>query len=422
MNDGRFLIGQALGQGGFGITYRGLDVRLNRIVAIKEYYPTALVTRNQSRLVECYTDAQRPAYEKSRDQFLREAQTLARLDRIDEIVNILDYFPANNTAYIVMEYLEGKTLSQMVTQDGPMSPETTLILLKPILRALAAMHAQGIIHRDISPDNLMMLKNGKVKLLDLGCARDIETSAMMSVMLKPGYAPVEQYTGSDQGPWTDIYALCATAYYLMTGLVPPASLMRRERPIPTLGELGVPIDSSQEAVLLRGLALEARDRWQDVGSLYGALYGETFDLPVLTPVLTPGFGVGTVNDQAADSGTSEAVSSTVMAEKPRIPRRVMVFLLLLLAALGLILFGLFGPEDEAPPELPSDSPVGQQTNKQAKGQTEEQTDGQTEDAGIGTDGATDEQENPDEESNPVEDELDILWKQLDALPIGTDES
>ena len=148
---------------------------------------------------------------------------MARLDKIPEIVQVLDYFPENNTAYIVMEFLEGSTLKELTAQQGGIPGKGLLEMLEPVLRGMEAMHAAGIIHRDISPDNLMVLKSGKVKLMDFGCARDIEGGHTMTTMLKHGFAPKEQYSGHGQGPWTDVYALCATMYYCLTGRVPPSA-------------------------------------------------------------------------------------------------------------------------------------------------------------------------------------------------------
>ncbi len=208
----RYLVGRVLGEGGFGITYLGIDVVLERLVAVKEYFPNVFVRRESSLTLEvtCYTDVKQPLYEKGRDQFLQEARVMARFDKIAEIVQVLDFFAANNTAYIVMELLEGETLRALLLRQGPIPAPRMLELLEPVLRALGAMHGAGIIHRDISPDNLMLLPNGRLKLLDFGCARDAEGGHTMTVMLKHGYAPMEQYTGHNQGPWTDIYALCAT--------------------------------------------------------------------------------------------------------------------------------------------------------------------------------------------------------------------
>ena len=277
----RYLLGRVLGEGGFGITYLGLDTELERRVAVKEYFPTAFVKRETSltSAVTCYTDAGRACYEKGREQFLKEARTMAKLENIPEIVRVLDFFQANNTAYIVMEFLEGETLKDRTARLGRIPSGELLDLLRPVMRAMEAMHQAGIIHRDISPDNLMCLSSGKVKLMDFGCAKDIDGGRTMTVTLKQGFAPLEQYVGHGQGPWSDLYSLCATIYYCVTGRVPPTALERDKEQDPLLppSRLGADLTPRQELALCRGLAVRVQDRWQTMGELYGALCGVNLD-------------------------------------------------------------------------------------------------------------------------------------------------
>lgn len=273
----KYAVGRVLGEGGFGITYIGLDTTLQRRVAIKEYFPTVFVKREASITLDvtCYTGEKQTQYEKGRNEFLQEAQTLAKLDSVQEIVRVLDYFPANNTAYIVMEYLEGDTFSDILKQRGCIPASSLLPQIEPIFRALASIHQKGIIHRDISPDNLMFLKNGQIKLLDFGCARNVDSARTMTVMLKHGYAPLEQYSGHNQGPWTDIYSLSATIYRCLTGQ-PPAKALERGGFSGSLilpNQLGAALTASQEQALLKGLALDAAARWRSVPDFYRALYG-----------------------------------------------------------------------------------------------------------------------------------------------------
>lgn len=281
----RYLLGRVLGEGGFGITYLGLDTELERRVAVKEYFPTAFVKRETSLTlaVTCYTGAGQSYYEKGREQFLKEARTMAKLENIPEIVRVLDFFQANNTAYIVMEFLEGETLKDRTARLGQIPSGELLELLRPVMGAMETMHQAGIIHRDISPDNLMCLPDGRVKLMDFGCAKDIGGGRTMTVTLKQGFAPLEQYTGHGQGPWSDLYSLCATIYYCLTGRIPPAALERdkdQDRELDPLippNQLGANLTARQEWALLKGMALRARDRWQTIGDLYGALYGVNLD-------------------------------------------------------------------------------------------------------------------------------------------------
>ena len=356
----RYLVGRVLGEGGFGITYLGLDTRLERKVAIKEYFPTSFVRRETSLSLEvtCYTDVGKDFYEKGRDQFLVEARTMAKLEDIPEIVRVLDFFPANNTAYIVMEFLEGCTLKELTARQGRIPAKTMLDMLEPVLRAMEAMHAAGVIHRDISPDNLMQLKNGKVKLMDFGCARDIEGGRTMTVTLKHGFAPMEQYTGHGQGPWSDVYALCATVYYCLTGKVPPRSVERSDSeqdPLIPPTRLGAALTPAQEKALLTGLAVKARNRWQSAASLYAALYGRTMDgFPWTPPPEDPDRTVGeteyVTGDEAGRRTTGGADGTgtpTDTVKKQPSPWRSMQWklrvgaaavILLAAAAVGVVLF------------------------------------------------------------------------------------
>lgn len=284
----RYLLGRSLGSGGFGITYLGLDIKLERRVAVKEYFPTVFLKREATVTLDvtCYTASGEAEYAKGREQFLREARTMAALEEIPEIVRVLDYFPEHNTAYIVMEFLEGKTFKEITQEQGPCPAKDLLPMVEPVIRAMAAMHEKGVIHRDISPDNLMLLKNGTVKLMDFGCARDIGGDATMTTMLKEGFAPYEQYTGHGQGAWSDLYSLCATLYYCLTGRVPVSAIKRSDEENDALvppRRLGAELTEAQERALMKGLAVRAEDRWQSMGKLYGALYGVTPDGQPWTP-------------------------------------------------------------------------------------------------------------------------------------------
>ena len=272
----RYLVGKVLGEGGFGITYLGLDTTLDRRVAVKEYFPNVYVHRESSVTLDvtCYTEEKQALYEKGRDQFLLEARVLARLDTYPEIVRVYDFFPANNTAYIVMELLTGKPLHTLMAQQGRIPAKYLLGIMEPVLRTMDTVHRAGIIHRDISPDNIMILDNGQVKLLDFGCARDIDREHTMTVMLKHGFAPIEQYTSHNQGPWTDVYALCATFYHCLTGQMPPRALerMTAQDPLIPPNRLGAALTPEQEQALMRGLAVEPQNRWQSMAELHTALY------------------------------------------------------------------------------------------------------------------------------------------------------
>lgn len=193
--NGRYIIEDVLGEGGFGITYAGRDELLGVKVAVKEYYPQGIVVRNNSvdDVVTVTYAKQKDVFNKGKTKFLEEARVIAKFNDQEGIVNVTDFFEANNTAYIVMEYLDGITLKEYIAENGVLSPEDILELMAPVLESLDEVHKQGLIHRDISPDNIMLLKNGKVKLMDFGAARDYTDfgEKSLSIVLKPGYAPEE---------------------------------------------------------------------------------------------------------------------------------------------------------------------------------------------------------------------------------------
>ena len=201
----RYLVGRVLGEGGFGITYIGCDLRLELKVAIKEYYPVDKVSRNTAvseQLVSFSVTPARTGFARGKARFLEEARTMAKMEKQQVIVGVRDFFETNNTAYIVMEYIEGTTFTELVAQrGGRIPPEELFTLIEPLFNALANLHRLGLIHRDISPDNLM-LEDGEVRLIDFGCARDIERgNETLTITLKHGYAPIEQYqTSGGQGP------------------------------------------------------------------------------------------------------------------------------------------------------------------------------------------------------------------------------
>lgn len=284
LND-RYLVGRVLGEGGFGITYIGCDLNLEMKVAIKEYFPIDRVYRfsNASLDVSNYSHAAEK-FHSGKVKFLREARTMARLDKQQNIVSVKDFFEKNNTAYIVMEYVEGTTLKELVNQRGGRIPAGELLyMLAPLFPALTSVHELGLIHRDISPDNLM-LENGKIILLDFGCARESASqSETMTIALKQGYAPIEQYQHKGQGPWTDVYALAATIYYCLTGKTPQSAVDRlNEEELVPPRKLGVDLTTDQEEALLKGMSVKAKDRFQSAEELFTALYTGVLTEPILS--------------------------------------------------------------------------------------------------------------------------------------------
>lgn len=278
---GKYLVGKVIGEGGFGISYLGIDINLDLPVAIKEYYPNGFVTResNHTTYVSLYSGKSQNDVAKWRDGFLNEAKNLAKFSNLNGIVEVRDYFTENNTAYIVMEYIDGITLKQYLKQNGGKIPvDQTFEMMKPVIKSLSKVHDSGMIHRDISPDNIMITKYGGMKLLDFGAAREFAGNAekSLSIMLKPGYAPEEQYrTHGQQGPWSDVYAVTATIYKCITGVTPPESMERmRADTLKSPRELGVGISDNQEAALRQGMAVYAEHRLQNMDALYHILYSD----------------------------------------------------------------------------------------------------------------------------------------------------
>ncbi|WP_246237697.1 serine/threonine-protein kinase [Caldichromatium japonicum] len=269
--DGRYRLGRVLGHGGFGITYLAWDENLQLKLAIKEFLPRNSATRAPDRVsLAVYPPPADEQFAYGLERFLEEARALARFDQHPAIVSVKTFFRANGTGYCVMDYVEGLTFKQYLARqpEGRISFEQAFRLLLPVMEALRVVHKEGLLHRDVTPDNIYLTRNGRVKLLDFGAARFAlsERSHSLSVILKPGYAPEEQYRArGQQGPWTDIYSLGATLYRAITGQVPPDALDRlAEDTLLTPSQLGVAISPQQEEVLLKAMAVRGPDRFQSI--------------------------------------------------------------------------------------------------------------------------------------------------------------
>ena len=224
---GRYILGRVLGVGGFGITYVAYDTWTQNRVAIKEYFPSewAMRTTSDYQIIPNSQNVH-ALYRHGQDVFINEARLLSRFKSVDNIVNILDFFPENGTAYMVMELLDGYTLTGYLktTVQKRMEYQTANEITKVVGLTLHKVHDEMLLHRDVGPDNIMMTKNGKIYLIDFGATRmyALNSPNGMSVLVKPGFAPIEQYSrAGNQGPWTDVYALAATYYFLVTGKKPP---------------------------------------------------------------------------------------------------------------------------------------------------------------------------------------------------------
>ena len=271
--NGHYVVGRVLGQGGFGITYIGFDLSLQRKVAIKEFYPKGQAMRMSTMSAQLQwgdDDASQDFRTTGMDSFLREARKMAKVDGIPEIVRVRESFLENNTAYIVMDYIEGRTLLSVLKEKGPMPWEQAKEIFLPAISAMEKVHREGIVHRDLSPDNLMLTDKG-VRILDLGAAKDLSSGsgASSAQVAKGGFSPMEQYTQrGGSGPWSDVYAMAATIYYTLTGVLPPNAIDRMEEDLinwKLLSQRGVP--SGLIPALQKAMNVTVKGRTQSMAEL-----------------------------------------------------------------------------------------------------------------------------------------------------------
>ena len=273
--NGRYIVGRVLGQGGFGITYLALDTQLNAKVAIKEFMPNDIATRIGTT-VSVAMDTKSEEFAYGAERFQEEARTLAKFIGNPNIAAVTSYFDENDTSYFVMDYIEGISFKTYIANHGgKISVDETLNVMIPVLRALTAVHAEGFIHRDVTPDNIYITKDGMVKLLDFGSARYSigDKSKSLDVILKVGYAPKEQYIRrSRQGPFTDVYSCAACFYAAITGYLPPESLERLEHDdLVPISQYGIEIPEYLDKAILKGLAVQPEDRFQSAAEFLEAI-------------------------------------------------------------------------------------------------------------------------------------------------------
>ena len=278
----RYVVGKVLGYGGFGATYIGYDEVLQQRVAIKEYMPSEFATRvpGESQVMVFEGD-KKEQFNDGMKKFVDEARRLAKFQNEPGIITIYDAFEENDTAYNIMEYLEGETLASYMERTGIIPEETAISIMMPIMQSLKAVHAEGILHRDISPENIFLTMDGRVKLIDFGASRYATTShsRSLTVIIKPGYSPEEQYRSrGDQGPYTDVYAVAAVLYKMITGKTPPDALERRamyeNKNKDILVEphtLNKEISQVRENALLNALNVKIEDRTPDIETFLAEL-------------------------------------------------------------------------------------------------------------------------------------------------------
>lgn len=264
--DGKYTIEAKIGEGGFGITYKAIQNGLNRVVCIKEYFPAGKCTRATKKNTVFVQGTSEQVFEKYRQAFVREAKMLATLHH-PNIVEVLDVFDENNTSYMVMTFVKGKSLQQIVETRGKLPYPETVNYIAQITNAVGYIHDHHILHRDIKPDNIMITADFKAILIDFGSAREFEQdkTQVHTSMLTHGFAPTEQYTAnSRKGSYTDIYAIGATFYFVLTGQVPMESAARLTEQMPSPKDLVPEIPEEANRTILKAMQLKAENRHQTV--------------------------------------------------------------------------------------------------------------------------------------------------------------
>ena len=273
----RYIVGRVLGYGGFGVTYIGWDGKLEQKVAIKEYLPGEFSTRMPGQTqVTVYKGDKNEQFYDGLKKFVEEAKHLAKFQNESGIVKIFDGFEENDTAYIIMEYLDGETLTDYLKRVKTIPEDQAVEMLTPAMMSLQVVHEEGLIHRDIAPDNIFLTKTNEVKLIDFGASRYATTShsRSLTVIIKPGYSPEEQYRScSDQGPHTDVYALAATLYKMVTGITPPDAMERRAKCekqnkeiLQDPHKIDKKISINRENAILNAMNVRIEDRTPDVAT------------------------------------------------------------------------------------------------------------------------------------------------------------
>lgn len=275
-----YIIGTALGSGGFSVTYKAFDYNLNKVVAIKEYLPMDVCRRSaDSNEVVVFSDEEKvETFLQGKEKFEEEAKRMARFQGVDHIVQVYDTVEANNTCYIIMEYLDGETVESFVKRHGKVDEAKALRIIVPVLEALQVIHSQKMLHRDVSPSNIMLLKDGDVKLLDFGSARYTNTdySQSLTVLFKEGFTPEEQYyRNGHQGPWSDVYSAGATLYYILTGVVIDSALDRKISDTIMFPSMFASIHRNVETAIMNALSVDYRSRTQSAQEMRNELLSET---------------------------------------------------------------------------------------------------------------------------------------------------
>ena len=310
--DDKIVIGRVMGKGGFGVTYLGYDLRMDKTIAVKEYYPNGIAYRSPSGTEVSVADTKSAeTFEKGAEKFYTEAEMVAQFNGNPNIVSVYDYFRANNTVYLIMEYLSGITLKNYVKKHGRLTDGQALFVIDKIAAALSITHSAGVLHRDISPDNIMICMDGKIKLIDFGAARQImaESSSNLTVVMKPGYTPIEQYTKKGrQGAWTDIYSLGVSVYYALTEVIIDDPYARMDDDS-ELAENRHGINNDLWTILKKCTMINASDRYGSAIDLRKALKS------VSAPIKSEPIGLSDDDLKSDDNSNAPEEPAEVTAEK-----------------------------------------------------------------------------------------------------------
>lgn len=269
---GKYIVGGVIGRGGFGITYIAFDIKSNKILAIKEYFPMNITVRERRGLaVRAVNDKKTGAYNVGLESFSEESSRISQFNGNPNIVNVFECFRENNTAYYVMEYLLGITLEKYIENHGAANVEQCVYLAEKLALALVAIHSAGLLHRDIAPDNIMLCEDGKIKLLDFGAARKVSEETSLTVMMKTGFTPVEQYSGgAELTPKSDIYALGMALFYALTGKQPKSVFSRMENDREFSESLWA-VPASFRNVIEKAAAINSAERFDSAAEFLNAL-------------------------------------------------------------------------------------------------------------------------------------------------------
>jgi serine/threonine protein kinase len=308
----RYAIQQTLGQGGFGITYLAYDQRLEQEVCIKELFISGNSTRGANMTVQSQGNSSF-SFQEFVDRFLQEARQLVKFQH-PNIVRVIDIFEENDTAYMVMEYVQGETLKNLIQQKGILAEKDAMFLISQLMDAVESVHSKGMLHRDIKPENVLISTERRVVLIDFGSAREFAEgkTSHQTVMLTSGYAPPEQYSErAKRGPFTDIYALGATLYFLLTGEKPLASTDRNFEELPAPQELNPEVSLQVSNAILKAMELKPDQRFQSVAEMKAAMGTPALNVSIKSPKPR-----SIPKASAAQNSSPNDSTPTVIQEKP----------------------------------------------------------------------------------------------------------